>query len=143
MSLEVLIDANVALRYLLKDQEALFEEALQIMKLAQQGKIKLHLDLLTIAEMVWVLDSFYKYPRQQVAESVSAFANAEGVIVEERELIFRALSDYSACRVDFVDAYLAARARNNNWPVVTFDKNHFKRLEAELFSASPCRRITR
>jgi len=134
MSLEVLIDANVALRYLLKDQEALFEEALQIMKLAQQGKIRLHLDLLTIAEMVWVLDSFYKYPRQQVAGTVSAFANAEGVIVKERELVFRALSDYAACGVDFVDACLAARAASNNWPVVTFDKNHFKRLDVELFS---------
>jgi predicted nucleic-acid-binding protein len=134
MSFEVLIDANVALRYLLKDQEALFEEALQIMKLAQQGKIRIHLDLLTIAEMVWVLDSFYKYPRQQVADTVSAFANAEEVIVEERELVFRALSDYAAYRVDFVDAYLAARAASNNWPVVTFDKNHFKRLGVEIFS---------
>lgn len=134
MSLEVLIDANVVLRYMLKDQEVLFKEALQIMKLAQQGKIKLHLDLLTIAEMVWVLDSFYRYPRQQVADTVSAFANAEGVVVEARELVFRALSDYAAYRVDFVDAYLAARAGNNNWLVVTFDKNHFKRLDVELFS---------
>lgn len=70
---------------------------------------------------------------RQVAEAVGAFATADGVAVEERETVIQALSDYVSLNVDFVDAYLAAKASAGGWPVCTFDRTHFNRLPVEKF----------
>ncbi len=133
MGADVWIDANVVLRYLIRDDEKLFSLASRVMEMAERGEVRLHLSPLTVAELVWVLDSFYDYPRNQVADVVSSFVKAGGVAVEERDLIIKALEDYSNLNVDFIDAYIAARAHAANWPVVTFDRDHFKKLGVEQF----------
>ncbi|MEW6230333.1 MAG: PIN domain-containing protein, partial [Bacillota bacterium] len=106
MTADVWVDANVVLRYLIRDNEELFTEASRVMEMAERGEINLHLAPLTVAELVWVLESYYGYPHEQVAEAVGAFATADGVAVEERETVIQALSDYVSLNVDFVDAYL-------------------------------------
>ncbi len=133
MGADVWIDANVVLRYLIRDDEELFFLASRVMEMAERGEVRLHLSPVTVAELVWVLDSFYDYPRNQVAEVVSSFVKAGGVAVEERDLIIKALEDYSNLNVDFIDAYIAARAHASKWPVVTFDRDHFKKLGVEQF----------
>lgn len=130
---EVWLDANVVLRYLLADPPDLFARAKQVMDMAEAGRIRLRLSTLTLAEIVWVLESFYQYPRSRVAEVVGAFANASGVLTDEAELVQQALTDYAERNVDFVDAYLAARAVSSGQAVCTFDEAHFKRLGAEMF----------
>ncbi|MEW6173031.1 MAG: hypothetical protein AB1510_08210 [Bacillota bacterium] len=47
--------------------------------------------------------------------------------------VIQALSDYVSLNVDFVDAYLAAKASASGWPVCTFDRTHFNRLTVETF----------
>lgn len=133
MATDVWVDANVVLRCLIRDDERLFSLASGVMEMAERGEVRLHLSPLTVAEMVWVLDSFYEYPREQVAEVVSSFVRADGVAVEERDLIIEAIEDYSNLNVDFIDAYIAAKASLTKWPVVTFDRAHFKKLGVEQF----------
>jgi predicted nucleic-acid-binding protein len=133
MGADVWIDANVVLRYLIRDDENLFALASRVMEMAEKGEVRLHVSPLTVAELVWVLDSFYDYPRNQVADVVSSFVMAGGVAVEERDLIIKALEDYSTLNVDFIDAYIAARAHASGWPVVAFDRGHFKKLGVEQF----------
>ncbi|MGQ9513272.1 PIN domain-containing protein [Thermodesulfitimonas sp.] len=134
MAVDAWLDTNVILRYLLRDNEELFATAAQVMTSAERGEVNLHLTPLIVAEVVWVLESFYGYPREQVAEVVGAFATAGGIILEERETVLQALADYASLNVDFVDAYLAARACATGWPVCTFDKKDFARLPAKRFT---------
>ncbi|MEW6573822.1 MAG: PIN domain-containing protein [Bacillota bacterium] len=134
MAVDVWVDANVILRYLLRDHEELFAEASRVMAAAERGEVNLHLASLTVAELIWVLDSFYGYSREEVAKVVESFATADGVIPEEREIILQALSDYAALNVDFIDAYLAAKASAGGRPVCTFDTKDFTRLPVERFS---------
>jgi predicted nucleic-acid-binding protein len=130
---DVWIDTNVVLRYLMHDDEQLFAESCKVMEMAERGLIKLHLSVVNIAELVWVLNSFYNYSKEQTAETVSEVVNAQGMEAEERELVLGALADFATLNVDFIDAYLAAKAVGSDWPVFTFDKAHFNRLAAERF----------
>lgn len=127
------IDSNVVLRYLIHDDEKLFAEARRVMEMAVHSNIKLHLSTVTVAELVWVLDSFYEYPKEQISMILSDFINAQGIEIEERDIVLKALDDFAVLNVDFIDAYLAAKSIDSGWAVCSFDKTHFRRLKAERF----------
>lgn len=131
--INVWADANVMLRYLLRDNEDMFNQAESLIRSAEAGDIRIRLASLTIAEMVWVLDSFYNLDRNKLVETLTLLIMADGVVTDEKELMLKALADYHANNVDFVDAYLATRADFSGDPVATFDKKHFKRLRAKLY----------
>ncbi|MGI6412134.1 MAG: PIN domain-containing protein [Syntrophomonadaceae bacterium] len=131
--IDVWVDANVMLRYLLRDNEDLFSQAESLIKSAEAGEIRIRLASLTVAEMVWVMDSFYNLDRDRLVEILTTLITADGVVTDEKELMLKALVDYHANNVDFIDAYLANRADSLGDPVATFDNKHFKRLPAKLY----------
>jgi len=129
----VWVDANVILRYLLKDSEKLFSKSREIMLRAEQGQISLHVSVITCAEVVWALESLHGYSPSEIAGVLTDFLAARGVVPEDRGLLFATLDEYRSKKVDFADAILAAKASKTGWAVCTFDK-HFKRLAAPLCS---------
>lgn len=130
---KVWIDTNVVLRYLLQDHHELFKKARKIMLEAEQGKLKLLVAPITIAEVVWTLEWFYKIPKNQIADILSAFICADGVEAEEGDVILFALKSYKEYNVDFIDAYLFHHmVKLGNNKIFTFDKKHFSRLDVEI-----------
>lgn len=104
---------------------------------AEQGKLKLLVAPITIAEVVWTLEWFYKIPKNQIADILSAFICADGVEVEEGDVILFALKSYKEYNVDFIDAYLFHHmVKLGNNKIFTFDKKHFSRLDVEILELS-------
>ncbi|MCX6373760.1 MAG: PIN domain-containing protein [Actinobacteria bacterium] len=127
---QVWVDANVVLRLLTGQPEAQAQEAAELMSRADAGEVRLRICPLVVAEVVWVLTSAYDVPRAQVADVLTSFLASGGLVVEEGMLLAVALAQMVEQRVDFVDAYLAARARLSGAPVATFDGD-FDRLGVE------------
>jgi predicted nucleic acid-binding protein len=75
------IDSNVILRFLTQDPPGMAENALKIFTEAKKGQITLLITSLTVAEVVWVLESFYGYSKKQIAETLSQFLFCEGLEV--------------------------------------------------------------
>jgi predicted nucleic acid-binding protein len=122
------IDANVILRYLTKDPPELAEAAFKTFSAAQQGLVLLVLAPITVAEVVWVLESFYDYPRVRIAETLSLFLRSSGLEVMDLDLLIQALSLYHEKNIDFADAVLARVALGRDINVIySFDK-HFARI---------------
>jgi len=122
------VDANVLLRYLTKDPPDLADAAFKTFSAAQQGLIVLVLTPITVAEVVWVLESFYGYPRDQIAETLSRFLRSDGLEVMDLDLLIEALSLYHEKNIDFADALLAGIALSRNLKLIySFDK-HFARI---------------
>ena len=122
------IDSNVILRHLTKDPPKMAEAALRTLDDAQNGKISLILTPLTVAEIVWVLESFYGHSKAKIAETMSQFLFCDGLEVEDLDLLIEALSLYQGKNLDFADAYLAAVAlRRGPQAVYSFDQ-HFNRV---------------
>ncbi len=84
------VDANVILRYLTRDPPEMAEAALRTFTTAQRGKVRLLLTPITVAEVVWVLESFYGHPRAQVAQTLTEFLHADGLEVESLDLLIEA-----------------------------------------------------
>ncbi len=126
---EGLIDANVILRYLTKDPPAKAGAALKLFDEARNGKISLSIIPITVAEVVWVLESFYGYSKQQIGETMTQFLMCEGLEVESLDLLIGALSLYNEKNLDFVDAVLAITAlRKGPQIVYSFDR-HLSRVD--------------
>jgi predicted nucleic acid-binding protein len=123
-----LIDANVILRYFTQDPPRLAEAAHKTFAAAQEGHVLLLLTPITVAEVVWVLESFYGYPKPRIAATVSQFLRSDGIEVIDLELLIRALHLYDEKNIDFADALLAAYALSRGINLVySFDK-HFSRI---------------
>ena len=81
-----------------------------------------------MAEVVWVLESFYGYPKSQISETITHFLRSDGLEVFDRELMVQALGLYGEKNIDFADALLAQFALNQDSSLIYSFDNHFSRI---------------
>ena len=83
-----------------------------------------------VSEVVYVLESFYEAPREQVAAAVRAVLAFRAVGVVDPLLLLRAVELYEVESIDFADAYLVACAESAGVAdIVSFDRD-FDRLQS-------------
>lgn len=104
------IDANVILRFLLRDDDALYARAANIFESLAEGRVQICCDPVTLAEVVWVLDSFYELPRAEIARELAAMVRAPGFSIVEKSRYLRALELYGDTVKHFGDACACAAA---------------------------------
>ena len=124
------VDTNVFLRFLTNDVPERAAVAETLFRRAAAGEIKLITNTVVLAELVWVLESYYRLARPEVQERALAVAHMDGLSLPELEIVTDALFVYGSAKVDFIDAYNACWMRKRGLDrVVTFDENHFARLD--------------
>lgn len=121
------VDANVVLRFLTGDPPDMADKVLELMNRAEKGEIGLRISHLVLAEIIWVLSSFYKHTKSRIADTLVSFLSAGGIYADNSALLIQALNDMAEKNVDFTDAYLAALARAQEEGVCSFD-NDFEKL---------------
>jgi len=113
------VDINILVRHLTGDPPDQAARATRFLTTADE----LLLADLVVAEVVYVLESFYEVPRARVAELVRAIVAFPAVVVLDPALLLRALEVYETDRLDFAEAYLVAQAERSGVEVVaSFDK---------------------
>lgn len=127
---EVLLDANVLLRYLTGDPVPMADRARALLERAESGELVLVLTPLTLAECVWVLKSFYKLPLNATAQALQQVLALDGLRIQDAALVTDALISMARNNVDFADAYLAELGKAGGLNVATFDQD-FRRLGGE------------
>lgn len=117
----VWVDANILLRLFTGEPEAQAARAAALAAKASKGHVLLRISLITVAEIVWVLQRFYKFPASTIAATLSEFLCSDGVAIESREPLLEALALMAREKVDFGDALLAVQAKASDEPVASFD----------------------
>ena len=113
------IDTNILIRHLTGDPP---EQAAQATRYLQQAEVLLLPDLI-LAEVAYVLESFYEMPRDQVADTLRAVLAFPAIRVVDADLLQRTVEVYQQHRLDFADAYLVASAERTGIGVVaSFDR---------------------
>ena len=113
------LDTNVLIRHLTGDPPVQARRATAYLKRATE----LLLPDLIVAEVVYVLESFYEVKRERVAELVRAIIGFPAVAVVDEPLLLRALEVYEVERLDFADAYLVASAEASGvGAIASFDR---------------------
>ncbi len=114
------IDTNVVIRHLIGDPP---EQAIRATRFLEKEDALLLPDLV-VAEVVYVLESFYEVERQRVAELTRAIIAFDAIRVIDDELLLRAIEIYEVDRLDFAEAYLAAAAERSGVGVMaSFDRS--------------------
>jgi predicted nucleic acid-binding protein len=113
------LDTNILIRHLTGDPP---EQAARATKFLAAADELLLADLV-VAEVVYVLESFYEVPRPRVAELARAIIAFPTIVVLDPAMLLRALEVYETDRLDFAEAYLVAQAERSGVGVVaSFDK---------------------
>jgi len=127
MSARRLMDTNLIVRHLVQDHERHAKTAARLFEACDRGDLALILLSPVVAETVFVLESFYKKDRTDVARVLSALIGSPGIELVDAEIHLDALDRYSKSKVHFVDCIIAAHAASTGLPVATFESD-FKRF---------------
>jgi predicted nucleic acid-binding protein len=119
-ALEALVDTNVLVRHLTGDPPA---QARRASAFLHEGHVLILVDVV-LAELVYVLSSYYGRPRNEVADAARALLALPSIAVRDARLLLRALELFELQRMDFHDAYLVAAAeRTGVGQIVSFDRD--------------------
>lgn len=116
-----IIDTNFILRYLLADNKDQYKKTKTIFDKVRNGEIQIKLEQSVFVEVIFVLSSFYKTPKNKIIETMNSFLSYKG-IETEKDLFHNALEIYQNNNIHIVDSIIAARSRLSNNPLLTFDK---------------------
>jgi predicted nucleic acid-binding protein len=114
------IDTNVLIRHVTGDPPAQAKRATAFIR----DTAELVLADLVAAEMVYVLESFYRVDRAQVAELLRAVIAYPSIALADEQLLLRAVEVYEDDRLDFAEAYLVATAEAHGVnQIASFDRS--------------------
>jgi predicted nucleic-acid-binding protein len=134
MAAIVVVDANVIVRFLTQVPIDQYTRAVALIEKARIGEAELHLSAAVVAEVAAILHHTYERPQAVVADKLLQLISARGVFVEEDDVVRQSL-EYSRTMTDtdFIDAYVAVKARSAGFQVASFDKGLHKRLGTSVF----------
>lgn len=122
-----LIDANIILRFLRRDDLTQALRAKALFADAQEGKFFCYLDEVTLAEVIWVLTSVYKTKRDDIAHKLEALLARDWIVNTRKNTMLRALVFYRMSTLNYVDCWLLAVSEQKHIPLETFDAKLKKR----------------
>jgi predicted nucleic acid-binding protein len=114
------VDTNVLVRHLTGDPPEMATRATAYLGSASE----LLLTDLVAAETVYVLESFYEAPRDQIATDLRSLLGFDAVVCVDPALLLRAVEVYETDRLDFAEAYLVACAESTGvGTIATFNRS--------------------
>ena len=113
------VDTNVLIRHLTGDPPDQAVRATRYLAAAED----LLLPDLIVADIAYVLESYYEVAREQVAATLRAVLAFPAIRVLDAELLQRTVEVYDVERLDFADAYLVASAERTGVGIIaSFDQ---------------------
>jgi predicted nucleic-acid-binding protein len=117
------LDTNVLIRFLVRDDEQQAETIYRIFKEAESGKEVFFVPLLVVLETVWVLESVYKIPRQEILDSINELILMPILDFEAQPAILSFVSSARETKMELSDLLIAHSAKFSGCEcILTFDK---------------------
>lgn len=122
------VDTNIFIRFLVNDDPVKADACEILFRKTIAGEELLFTSDMVIAEIVWVLESYYELTKSDVREKVEKILNTRNLTCPNKEILLNALSVYHEMNIDFIDAYNAFILKKNSIDeLYSYDK-HFDRL---------------
>jgi uncharacterized protein len=125
----VFIDTNVFIRYLTNDDPVKADRVEKLLTRAEQGSVTLVTTEMVIAEIVWVLESYYELKAAAVAPLIRGILATPGLEIINAPLVRGALELHEREGIDIVDGYIASvMEKQGITELYSFDKKHISRI---------------
>lgn len=120
---EAILDANILLRHLTDEPRGPADRAGLILEKIDTRRIKPVVAPLTLAEVVFVLESVYGWKRREIADRLLTLVTSSVIEFLELETVSQALAWYrDSSNIHFADAYVAALAAKRKALLISFDR---------------------
>ncbi|MCK4277676.1 MAG: PIN domain-containing protein [Desulfurellaceae bacterium] len=116
----VAIDANIIIRYLLKDNEEFYSLADKFFEEVFSGKKAAYILQSVLAELIYVFTKFYKINKKQVVETLEELLSSRNIKIQDKDITLNALYIFKTNNIDFVDCLLCAYSEEME--IFSFDK---------------------
>ena len=117
------LDTNVLVRFLVRDDKRQAETIYRIFKKAESDREVFFVPLLVVLETVWVLESVYKIPRQEILYSINELILMPILEFETQSAILNFVFSARETKMDLSDLLIAHSAKFSGCEcVLTFDK---------------------
>lgn len=124
-----LLDSNIIIRFLTRDHKEKAEKCKKLLEKAIAGKVKLLVTDLAIAEIIWVLEKYYKCANANIRSKIEAILNTPNLMFQNKEVISESIVLYDMLHIDYIDVYHAVLMRKSKInEIYSYDK-HFDLFE--------------
>ncbi len=103
-----LLDTNVLIRFLTFDKGKKYKKLYTFFESLERGDIQVALKLIVLFQVIFVLKSFYKVPREHIGDVLIDLLKYKGIRINEKKIVQRALEIWHQKQIDIVDCYLIA-----------------------------------
>jgi predicted nucleic-acid-binding protein len=125
-----IIDANIILRYLTNDVQDQAERAGELLTKVEAGSEEVFLPDIILADIIWVLEGYYKQSREQIREWITTILSMQGLRFSDKNVALDALDIYVDLGIDWSDAFVTGQMINHGiMEIYSFDR-HFDRIGA-------------
>lgn len=125
------LDTNIFIRYLTNDDPVKADRVDKLLAKAAEGGMRLVTTEMVLAEVVWVLESYYRLKRGAIGPMIKAILATPGLETINAPLVEKAIELYIERNIDFIDGYIAAvMERRNISEIFSYDKKHLARIKA-------------
>ena len=124
---QIIIDTNILLRYILRDIEGQYLISKKFFTQAKLKNIQLIVPQIVIFEIVFNLNKFYDFDKEQIIKTIEDLLSTNYLNVEDWEIFNMAVGIYENNSIDFVDCFIIAKAQISGPKIFSFDKD-FKKL---------------
>jgi len=115
-------DTNTIVRYLVKDDIALYTKAKSFFDRVKNGNEKAVILESVMAECIYVLTKIYRVPKGEASDRLIDILHYKGIANDDSKELIRALSLFAEKDIDIVDSILCAKAAGSGVTLFSFDK---------------------
>lgn len=123
------LDANVVLRFLTNDIPEKADRCAELLKRVETGDEEVWLPELVLADIVWVLEKFYRLPRERICELLIPILNLRGLRHASKKVSCEALRIYATKQIDWTDAFVVAQMMARHQKEIYSYDTDFEKIE--------------
>ncbi|GAB4251321.1 MAG: hypothetical protein Kow00122_08980 [Thermoleophilia bacterium] len=141
--MRVYVDTDVIVRFVTGEPPERAEAARRLFAAAADGSVELFVPAVVLVEVGFVLLRVLRMDREAAAALLASLLQAPGVVLEQREVMWRTLEVFQECPVPLVDAYLAAHALLQSRPSGTSGAPAIASFDRHFDGIAGVRRVAR
>lgn len=118
--MKLLLDSNIWLRYLLRDDEDVFRDCSALFEIVQKGGIRPYTTTIVLLEVYWVLTSTYGISKESARNDIEKICATRGLVILEKTSFRASFTLHAKTGVKLADCLIATQV-GKGITLVTYD----------------------
>ncbi len=124
-----LIDTNVIIRFLVKEESGLYEESIVLMEQIESAERKVEILGEVVMEVLFVMTKYYEVPLGEIVDDMKTILRLDGIVNHDKYILISTLDMMVEANIDYIDALICVKSKMQGYSKISFDKDVVKKCE--------------